>query len=109
VISGARDLADKTADELEALTMRELVRFLPEARGAQVLHRMVYKARSATFAATPATEPLRPGPRTAWSNFWLAGDWTDTGLPATIEGAVESGLSAARAVDAAEVSADPRA
>jgi squalene synthase HpnD len=103
VVSGARDLVDKSAAELEDLALCELRRFLPEARPAQVLHRMVYKARSATFAATPETEPLRPGPNTAWSNLWLAGDWTDTGLPATIEGAVLSGLRAARTVDEAMI------
>ena len=103
VVSGARDLVEKTAAELEDLTLKELRRFIPQAREAKVLHRMVYKARSATFAATPATEPLRPGAKTEWSNLWLAGDWTDTGYPATIEGAIVSGLRAARAVDAAEL------
>jgi len=101
VVSGARDLVEMTAVELEDLTMKELRRFLPETVDAKVLHRMVYKARSATFAATPGTEPLRPGPQTEWSNLWLAGDWTDTGLPATIEGAIVSGRRAARAVDEA--------
>jgi len=101
VVSGARDLVDKTGPELEELTLRELARFLPEARGVRVLHRMVYKARSATFAATPQTEPHRPGAATEWSNLWLAGDWTNTGYPATIEGAIASGNRAAAAVDAA--------
>jgi squalene synthase HpnD len=101
VVSGARELVDQSAAELEELTLRELRRFLPRAREAQVLHRMVYKARSATFAATPEAEPLRPGATTEWTNFWLAGDWTNTGLPATIEGAVLSGRRAAVAVDEA--------
>ncbi len=61
------------------------------------------RARSATFAATPETEPLRPGATTEWSNFWLAGDWTNTGYPATIEGAIASGNRAARVVDEAIV------
>jgi squalene synthase HpnD len=99
VVSGARELVDRTAAELEELTLRELGRFLPEAREARVLHRMVYKSRSATFAATPETESLRPKPKTEWSNFWLAGDWTDTDLPATLEGAILSGRKAAEFVD----------
>jgi uncharacterized protein with NAD-binding domain and iron-sulfur cluster len=106
VVSGARDLVDKTGPELEELAVRELARFLPEAVGVRVLHRMVYKSRSATFAATPETEPLRPETTTEWPNFWLAGDWTNTGLPATIEGAVLSGVRAARAVDAAVLRPD---
>ena len=99
VISGARESIDRSAAELEDLTLRELGRFFPEIRDAKVLHRMVYKSRSATFAATPATELLRPAAKTEWNNFWLAGDWTATGLPGTIEGAVLSGRRAAQAVD----------
>jgi uncharacterized protein with NAD-binding domain and iron-sulfur cluster len=53
------------------------------------------RERRATFAATPAQDALRPGPRTRWRNLMIAGDWTDTGLPATIEGAVRSGNRAA--------------
>jgi hypothetical protein len=53
------------------------------------------RERRATFAATPEQNALRPGPRTRWDNLILAGDWTDTGLPSTIEGAIRSGQRAA--------------
>jgi hydroxysqualene dehydroxylase len=55
----------------------------------------IVRERRATFAATPAQNAKRPGPVTAWSNLFLAGDWTGTGLPATIEGAIRSGNRAA--------------
>ena len=55
----------------------------------------IVRERRATFAATPAQNALRPGTVTPWKNLFLAGDWTDTGLPATIEGAVRSGFTAA--------------
>ena len=56
----------------------------------------IVKERRATFAATPQQNALRPGARTAWTNLFLAGDWVRTGLPATIEGALRSGDTAAR-------------
>jgi len=55
----------------------------------------IVRERRATFAATPAENAKRPGAATAWSNLVLAGDWTATGLPATIEGAIRSGNRAA--------------
>jgi uncharacterized protein with NAD-binding domain and iron-sulfur cluster len=55
----------------------------------------IVKERRATFAATPAQQRKRPPARTRWANLALAGDWTDTGLPATIEGAIRSGFAAA--------------
>jgi hypothetical protein len=56
----------------------------------------IVKEKRATFAATPEQDALRPGTRTRWSNLFLAGDWVQTGLPATIEGALRSGDGAAR-------------
>ena len=56
----------------------------------------IVKEKRATFAATPAQDAKRPGAATQWRNLFLAGDWTATGLPATIEGAIRSGETAAR-------------
>jgi uncharacterized protein with NAD-binding domain and iron-sulfur cluster len=56
----------------------------------------IVKEKRATFAATPQQDARRPGARTASRNLFLAGDWTATGLPATLEGAIRSGDTAAR-------------
>lgn len=61
----------------------------------------IIREKRATFAALPEQEKLRPGPVTAWRNLFLAGDWTATGLPATIEGSLRSGRRAAEAADRA--------
>jgi squalene-associated FAD-dependent desaturase len=82
--------------ELERIFLPELERLLPRARGARVLRFYVTCERAATFHQVPGTRRLRPGPRTALPGLYLAGAWTDTGWPATMEGAVRSGLAAAR-------------
>ncbi|MEE9249790.1 MAG: hydroxysqualene dehydroxylase HpnE [Alphaproteobacteria bacterium] len=94
-VSAADDLIDRPAETLAALLWADAARALGEDPGALPPHRIV-KERRATFAQTPAALKLRPGPRTALENVFLAGDWTDTGLPATIEGAIRSGHRAAR-------------
>jgi len=76
-------------------TARELAEAFPAARGATLLRARVYKERRATIRATPGVQGLRPPARTAAHGLFLAGDWTDTGLPPTIEGAVLSGHHAA--------------
>jgi hypothetical protein len=58
----------------------------------------IVRERRATFAASPEQDALRPGVKTRWRNLALAGDWTQTGLPATIEGAVRSGVTAAQLI-----------
>jgi uncharacterized protein with NAD-binding domain and iron-sulfur cluster len=68
--------------------------------GAAVTRSLVMREPAATFASDPEAETLRPGPITPVRGLYLAGDWTDTGLPATIEGAVRSGRRAAREVEA---------
>jgi squalene-associated FAD-dependent desaturase len=91
ITSGAYDLIDRSRDELIALAQKELCRFFPEVRMAKLIHSRLIKERLATYSCTPEAERWRPDQKTAYENFFLAGDWTRTGLPATIEGAVTSG------------------
>jgi len=72
-----------------------LARLLPGARTARVVDALVTRERTATFRARPGTAPLRPGPLTGLGSLFLAGAWTDTRWPATMEGAVRSGTVAA--------------
>jgi uncharacterized protein with NAD-binding domain and iron-sulfur cluster len=86
-------------------TLREryvpaLERLLPEARGAEILDFTATREPRATFRGAPGTARLRPGARTSVDNLYLAGAWTDTGWPATMESAVRSGLAAASAARA---------
>jgi zeta-carotene desaturase len=97
VSSGACAIAGRTNSELIHLAAGEIRRSLPGAAAAQVVRATVVRERRATFSLAPG-QPRRPGTRTNVPGLFLAGDWIDTGLPATIEGAVLSGHAAARAV-----------
>lgn len=103
-VSAANRYADAEPDALAARIWHEVRAALDPALAAPLpaaMPRMrVVRERRATFAATPAQERLRPGARTALDNLFLAGDWTATGLPATIEGAMRSGATAAQALRA---------
>jgi uncharacterized protein with NAD-binding domain and iron-sulfur cluster len=81
-----------------ALAVRELGEFFPGAREARLEKAHVIKELRATFSAAPGTEGLRPPPETSRPDLFLAGDWTRSGWPATMEGAVRSGYLAAEAV-----------
>lgn len=98
VISGAHDHIHLEKNELLEIALKDLRRAFPRARDAALLHSLVVKERFATFSAGVDVASRRPGPRTPVAGFWLAGDWTDTGLPATIESAVKSGYTAAREI-----------
>ena len=98
-ISAANRMVDESADSIAAAVWPDVKAAL-DLRGAMPPWRVV-KERRATFAATPEQAALRPGPRTELDNVVLAGDWTATGLPATIEGAIRSGRTAAETLLAA--------
>ena len=94
-VSAAQALVDEPADAVAARLWSDIAAALGLADAALPAHRIV-KEKRATFAQTPASLTRRPGPRIGYGNFFLAGDWTDTGLPATIEGAIRSGRLAAK-------------
>jgi zeta-carotene desaturase len=97
VSSGADEVMAIDNEELIALALRELRDALPDARGAKVVRASVVRERRATYSIAPG-QPRRPGTATAVNRLVLAGDWIDTGLPATIEGAAISGRRAAEAL-----------
>jgi len=97
VASGADDLAVLSNDELVRRATDQLRRMVPAMRERRLTRTLVVRERRATFSLAPGG-PRRPATATPVDGFYLAGDWTDTGLPATIEGAVISGHRAAGAV-----------
>jgi len=103
-VSAADHLLGRRPDELIAMALAALRRLLPAAGSAEVLDALVTKERTATFAAVPGSGALRPPATTAHPGLVLAGAWTDTGWPATMEGAVRSGHAAAAAVSGGETS-----
>jgi squalene-associated FAD-dependent desaturase len=95
VISAARDLDRENLAERTAV---ELGRLFPAGRSAKLLRSKVVTEHTATFSAVPGVDRFRPSQRTVIPNLFLAGDWTQTGWPATMEGAVRSGFLAADAI-----------
>ena len=95
-LSGAERESAMSGDELRRRFLPALAELLPSARGASVERFEVTREHAATFRAAPGVARLRPGAGTGLPGLALAGAWTDTGWPATMEGAVRSGLAAAR-------------
>ena len=98
VLSGAHDHIARSKEDLRDTALRELRSLLPGMRDARLTHSLVIKERFATFSPCAGVDALRPPTVTPVRGLYLAGDWTDTGLPATIEGAVQSGYAAAEAI-----------
>jgi hydroxysqualene dehydroxylase len=96
IVSAAYRSSPKPNAELLAAAVAALRRYFPAMAGATVTRSLVMREPEATFSAGPETESLRPAAVTPVDGLLLAGDWTATGLPATIEGAVRSGRAAAR-------------
>lgn len=95
IISAADREADMAKDELIDSAVKEIGEYLKDAGGAKLKHAQVIKEKKATVLITPETISLRERVLSPWPNLFIAGDWTDTGLPATIESAVKSGFTAA--------------
>jgi squalene-associated FAD-dependent desaturase len=102
VISASHDLLQKPRQEIIDLCLKEVRQALPAARDANLTKATVIKEAAATFSPEPGVDRWRPKQQTAVRGLFLAGDWTDTGWPATMEGAVRSGYLAAEAVLRAE-------
>jgi squalene-associated FAD-dependent desaturase len=98
VVSSSKSLIEKSRSEIVDLAIAEVREFFPAAREANLLKSTVIKEVNATYSPRPGIDSHRPAAVTAWPRVFLAGDWTATGWPATMEGAVRSGYLAAEAL-----------
>jgi squalene-associated FAD-dependent desaturase len=98
VVSASYDLLQKPRQDIIDLCLKEVRQALPAARDANLIKATVIKEAAATFSPEPGVDRWRPKQETSLQNLFLAGDWTDTGWPATMEGAVRSGYLAAEAL-----------
>jgi zeta-carotene desaturase len=98
VVSASRSLVPMQRQPIIDLALRELARFFPTVASAQLVKATVVKEVRATYSVRPLLDSIRPSASSPWANILLAGDWTATSWPATMEGAVRSGYLAAAAV-----------
>jgi uncharacterized protein with NAD-binding domain and iron-sulfur cluster len=98
VISASYSLVSRSRQEIIDLCRKELQDVLPASRNAELLKATVIKEVAATFSPGPGSDEWRPGAVSPLANLFLAGDWTSTGWPATMESAVRSGYLAAEAL-----------
>jgi zeta-carotene desaturase len=98
VVSSSRSLVEKSRGEIIELAVAELADFFPAVASANLVKGTVIKEVHATYSPRPGADVYRPRTQTVWPRVYLAGDWTATGWPATMEGAVRSGYIAAESV-----------
>ncbi len=98
VVSASKNLIEKSRAEIVDLALKEVREFFPAARASNLVKSTVIKEVHATYSPRPGIDAYRPPQTTAWPRVFLAGDWTATGWPATMEGAVRSGYLAAKAL-----------
>jgi len=98
VISAAHELVNHTSDDLTDMAVREIRKALPATNHVKLLRARIVKEKLATFSLTPGLDVIRPSATGLIDNLHLAGDWTQSGWPATMEGACRSGYYAAGAV-----------
>ena len=97
VVSASRDLLTMSRGDIIKLARKELAEYFPKVAEAQLVRAQVIKEAKATYSIKPGLTASRPATETQFPNVFLAGDWTDTNWPATMEGAVRSGYRAAEA------------
>jgi len=98
VVSSSKSLVEMGRQQIIDLALTELPDFFPAVKSARLLKATVVKEVHATYSALPGSDAYRPDSRSHWPRVFLAGDWTATGWPATMEGAVRSGYKAAELV-----------
>ncbi len=98
VVSASKTLVEKPRGEIIELAVRELAEYFPAVREAKLTKATVIKEVHATFSPVPGSDAYRPSHISPWPRLFLAGDWTATGWPSTMEGAVRSGYGAAEAL-----------
>jgi len=102
VVSSSKSLLEMGRSEIIELALRELAEFFPAVRDAKLLKATVIKEVHATFAPAPMSDAFRLTPASPWPRLFLSGDWTATGWPSTMEGAVRAGYLTAEALTAAD-------
>ena len=98
VVSSSKSLVEKSRQEIIDLAVCELREFFPAAQKAALVKATVIKEINATFSPRPGIDRYRPPSQSPWPHIFLAGDWTATGWPATMEGAVRSGYISAEQI-----------